>query len=320
MKKTFKKIGMGIGVIIALLIAFLLGVTIFHRINLRIERDQLVPIGYMVEVNGRQMHVYIAGDNIEAPLLVFLSGHGTFAPAYDFRPLYSLLTDDYRIAVIEKFGYGYSDFTDAPRDVDTIVSEMRAALFELGETGSFVLLPASMGGIEALRWAQLYPEEVIGIIGIDMAHPAVYLGGHIDGRVFEAQIFRMLSWMGLQRFSFIRTQIYPYGQLLTPDEYDRARLLLYRNAMNRTAFAETRYAITNAQMVMDNGIPHLPILLLTSREFAYEIGAFWIPYQEEFARATDAQIEFFDSGHFLHQYEPERIANLIRAFLMDFNQ
>ncbi len=37
--------------------------------------------------------------------LLFLSGSGTAAPVLDFKSLYSLLSSDYRIVVIEKFGY-----------------------------------------------------------------------------------------------------------------------------------------------------------------------------------------------------------------------
>ena len=32
-----------------------------------------------------------------------------------------------------------------------------------------------MSGLEAIRWKQKYPDEVIAIIGLDMAVPAAYL-------------------------------------------------------------------------------------------------------------------------------------------------
>jgi len=74
------------------------------------------------------MHVYLEGENATAPTLVFLAGHGTPAPVYDFKSLYSLLSGEYRITVVEKAGYGYSEIADAPRDIDTILSETRMAL------------------------------------------------------------------------------------------------------------------------------------------------------------------------------------------------
>ena len=86
------------------------------------------------------------------PKLVFMSASGTVSPIYDFRILYEKLIPDFRIIVVEKFGYGYSDLYEGP----------------------FILLPHSMSGLEAIRWAQLYPEEVEAIIGLDMATPQTY--------------------------------------------------------------------------------------------------------------------------------------------------
>ena len=162
MKKILKRIGIIFGVLIGIIIAFSLVLAVFHRINLRIEQERLQPPGHMVDVNGEMMHVYIAGDNDEAPLIVFLTGHGTFAPVYNFKPLYSLLTDNHRIAVIEPFGYGYSDISSASRDIDTV---------------PFLISPHSMSGVLALRWAQVYPDEVAGIFAIDVGLPDMYING-----------------------------------------------------------------------------------------------------------------------------------------------
>lgn len=106
--------------------------------------------------------------------LVFLSGGRTSSPILDFKSLYSLLSDDYKIVVVEKFGYGFSDIVDGKRDVDTILRQTRTALDNLGINGPYVLCPHSMSGIEALYWAQEYPEEVEAILGLDMVVPEYY--------------------------------------------------------------------------------------------------------------------------------------------------
>jgi len=62
------------------------------------------------------------------------------------------------------------------------------------------------------------------------------------------------------------------------------------------------------------------MLLFVAKGSKVQIGSFWISHQEEFARQNDAQIEFFDSGHSIHQYEPEKMANLIRAFLSELQE
>jgi len=318
MKKMLKTIGISVGALVAVLIVFLLGLTAFHRISLGLEQGQLIPPGHMVEVNGEMLHVYLAGENEEAPRLVFLPGQTISPPVYGFKPLYSLLADDYRVAVIEPFGFGYSDITDVPRDIDVVIAEMREALYYLGETGPFILIPHSMGGLDALRWAQRYPEEVAGIVGINMAHPAMWLDGHVPTQTPAYR--RVTMWMGLQRLPFFSSMFYPYPyheDVLTEGEHGQQRLLINRNAMNRSFASRTGHAFPSSQIIVNDGFPNVSMLLLVSRTSAIP---YFVPYQEELARQMGAQIEFFDSGHALHQYEPERIASLIRTFISAFEE
>lgn len=76
--------------------------------------------------------------------------------------------------MVEKFGYGYSDIFDSSAAIDTLVSMQKKALQILGEYGPYILMPHSMSGIEALRWAQIYPDDVVAIIGNDMCTPLTY--------------------------------------------------------------------------------------------------------------------------------------------------
>ena len=295
---------------VTLIIVLLLALTIFHRISLSVEQKRIVPIGHIVEVNGHDMHVYLEGENKEAPLLVFLSGFGTSAPIYDFKPLYSLLSGEYRIAVVEKAGYGYSEMANVPRDIDSILSETRIALALLDEAGPYVLLPHSISGLEALRWAQLYPEEITAIIGIDMAIPSYYFeeADFFTSQIKMMKVLNALTWTGLQRFSFIS----PVSDLaLTEDEYSQAKLLSHRNQLNYTMLAEGSLLFDNVLKVDQDGFPDVPVLSLVSSEQ----GNTWITHQERLIEQIGGQIEFFDAGHYLHQEEPERIAALVRVFI-----
>lgn len=89
------------------------------------------------------MSIYVEGSGSRT--LVFLSGGGTCSPILDFKSLYSLLSDDQRLA-----------------------------LNKAGIEGPYVLCPHSMSGIETLYWAQKYPDEIEAIVGLDMAVPEYY--------------------------------------------------------------------------------------------------------------------------------------------------
>ena len=183
-------------IIIAILIVLLLIIYINHQAHLKKETELRSPLGQMVEVDGYHMSVYIEGTGNST--LVFMSGGGTCSPMLDFKSLYSLLSDKYQIAVVEKFGYGFSDIVDKNRDLDSILEDTRAALAGAGLTAPYVLCPHSMSGLEALYWAQKYPDEVSAIIGLDMAVPEHYASMKIN-----MPLMRIASWaanIGVTRF------------------------------------------------------------------------------------------------------------------------
>ena len=68
--------------------------------------------------------VLLEGDKT----LVLMAASGTVCPSLDFKNLYTGLEGDCRIVVVEKFGYGYSDTVNRPREVATLLSDTRAAL------------------------------------------------------------------------------------------------------------------------------------------------------------------------------------------------
>lgn len=53
-------------------------------------------------MNGNNISIYAEGSGSKT--LVFLSGGGTCSPILDFKSLYSMLSDEYKIVVVEKFG------------------------------------------------------------------------------------------------------------------------------------------------------------------------------------------------------------------------
>lgn len=121
----------------------------------------------------------------------------------------------------EKFGYGFSDIVDSDRDIDTVLRQTRTALDKAGINGPYVLCPHSMSGIEALYWAQQYPDEVESIVGLDMVfrkYQCYYLFPMVQvaqalmrkhGEVFLKNIFQnqimpyTLNWTALIMYMII---------------------------------------------------------------------------------------------------------------------
>lgn len=80
----------------------------YHRLALQREKASLNPVGQMVSVNGHDMSVFVKGRATNSS---FLSGAGTASPILDFKDLYDGFSKQYKIVVVERAGYGYSEDT-----------------------------------------------------------------------------------------------------------------------------------------------------------------------------------------------------------------
>ncbi len=310
MRKFIRLTGKILGFFLSGIVVFLIVSTAYHHIALGVEAGKIVPNGTLVEVNGHQMHVYADGEKSKKPTLVFMSGAGTVAPVYDFKSLYTALSGEYRIAVVEKAGYGYSETVDVSRDIDTMLSETREALSLAGESGPYVLFPHSMSGIEALYWAQQYPQEVAGIIGLDMAVPEYYRSVNASDSDFVVQLGQAAVWLGLHRSIPGLSALTETG--LTEQEAEQQRILMYRNALGKDCLLERDAASANAAVVEAGGIPDIPMLMFVSDEDA---GDDWIPCAQRFAEAAGAPIVMLSCGHYVHSFEYNTIAEQSKTFI-----
>lgn len=276
------------------------------RVGLRANlRDDL----QLVEVDGHRMHVFATGD-ADKPRLVLMAGSGTVAPVYDFKVLYEQLASDFRVIVVEKFGYGYSDLHEGPCDIDSLVSLQRRALAQAGEEGPYVLMPHSMSGLEAIRWGQLHPGEVKAIIGLDMATPRSY--GAWDKDAVDRRIRLMRRMRLLNRFGLLFW--YPLStRALSREEARQQRLLFRRNAMNACYENEARTVLDNAAIVDAAGAIDCPVLMFVSDGSQTSPG--WVGHALEFAEATGARVVQLACGHYVHHYESRRICEEILRFM-----
>ncbi len=265
--------------------------------------------GELVSVNGHNIHVYRQGDS-NKPKIVLMSGSGAVAPVYDFKVLYEKLADDFRVIVIEKFGYGYSDIYETHCDIDNLVSVQKEVLEKLGEKGPYILAPHSMSGLEAIRWKQNYPEDVCAIIGLDMAVPSVYQSWT------DTELLRRIKFMEkarkykLQKLPLVCAGI---KQCLSEDEVKQQKLLRKRNAFNSCYINEAKEVLKNADIVDAAGEIECPALLFTSNGKQTSSG--WVEHQKNFASGMKAKLICFDCGHYIHYYKSKEICEEIKVFV-----
>lgn len=303
-------------IIIALMILLLI-LYINHQVHLKMEAVLRLPLGQIVEVDGHNMSVYIEGTGDRT--LVFMSGGGTCSPILDFKSLYSLLRDQYKIVVVEKFGYGFSDIVNKSRDINSILEDTRVALAEAGFTAPYVLCPHSMSGLEALYWAQKYPNEVSAIIGLDMAVPEYYGSMRIN-----VPLMRIASWaakIGVTRLipGISDGDAVKYGTL-SDMEKEIYKAVFYSRTATVTMINETEWVKKNAEKVNNMGVPQLPMLLFISDGSGgtgFDKDTWRKIPTEYISKVEDGKYFELDCPHYIHNYEYNKISENIIAFLSE---
>jgi pimeloyl-ACP methyl ester carboxylesterase len=292
-----------------LLLLLLIGSTINHRLRIPGEEAAHPPPGQLVAVNGHRLHVYAEGRG--DPTLVFLSGSGTTAPALDFRGLYRLLSDDYRTVVVERAGYGWSEEGGTSRDIETVLAESRQALTAAGESPPYVLVPHSMSALEAVYWAQRYPDEVAAIIGLDPAVPPIY--EFMPPQRLMLTLISFTGRTGLLRLAPSVCLESPAATYLTEAEMSAYCAIMVRRTFTADMRAEVEANQANAQRVATEGLPDVPLYVFISNGEGLPDN--WGEVSVAYVEAAGGHYTMLDAGHYVHTEAPELIAEEIRAFL-----
>ena len=306
--KKLKKWFLGI---LSFILLFLLATFIFHRISLEKEEASLTPMGQQVLVNGHQINVYVEGDGLET--IVVLSGAGIASPILDFKEVSESLSKQYKVVIVERAGYGYSDDSNYSRDVMEVLSETRQALSQANITGPFIILSHSMASLESLAWQEKYPDEVKALIGLDWALPSSY-----ENLKDNQALLTLAYWsskIGLLRY--FPESFYIKNQTLIESERKQYKLLAYKQLMSQAMLHESQTVKENAKKVPSSINPKIPTLLLVSNAEGTSFSqSEWQRYAERFASdQSNVQVVYMDAPHDLYHYQSDAIVSRINEFL-----
>ena len=298
-------------IVFVFLLLFLGATFIFHQFSLRRESKLLTPIGQQVTVNGHRMNVSVKGEGSET--IVFLSGAGIASPILDFKNLTDSLSKKYKVVVVERAGYGFSEDSDQSRDVMTVLSETRQALSQAEVSGPYVIVSHSMASLESLAWQEKYPDEVKALVGLDWALPASY-----EDLKDNQALLTVAYWsskIGLLRY--FPESFYIKNPTLTETERQQYKLLAYKQLMSQAMLHESRLARENAKKVPSSINPKIPALLLVSNGDGTSFSqSEWQRYAERFASdQSNVRIVYMDAPHDLYHYQSDAIVSRIKEFL-----
>lgn len=296
-------------------VTFHMGLTIY-------EENKYPAIGEYVDMDGEKIHIVIKGEGEKT--IVLLPGLGTAAPALDFEPLVDELAKDFRVVVVEPFGYGWSDLTKRERTVENIVEEIRTVLQTAQMKGPYILMPHSLAGIYSMYYANEYPDEVEAVIGIDPTFPQALEYFH-EAAPKMPSYFSFLAPTGIARLVllFSAESFLPLAEEGTYSNENLAttKAISAWNGYNRNIVEEANAIQENVKKTKDLSFPsQLPSMIFMKEDDKVtkdgkSIESF---YEQQLIKVENKRLITLKGHHYLHWTNYEEMSGEIKEFTASF--
>jgi pimeloyl-ACP methyl ester carboxylesterase len=143
----------------------------------------------MVDLGGFKLHVSVSGQG--SPAVVFDTGLGDTLDTWGDLPAF--LAETNQVVTYTRAGHGRSEPGPQPRDSRRLAEELHCLLGKLAVAPPYLLVGHSLGGVNIRFFADLYPDEVAGLIFVDPTTEEMKprLETEEDRRMFAAQLALM---------------------------------------------------------------------------------------------------------------------------------
>ncbi|WP_303824027.1 alpha/beta hydrolase [Ruminococcus flavefaciens] len=281
--------------------------------------------GEKVEVNGTKLNVYSEGSGDVT--IVFMAGNGVTCPVLEYKPVYRRMSVKYRIAVIEKAGYGFSGSAETPRTIENLVFEDREALRKAGIEPPYVLAAHSYSGFEAVYWANTYPDEIKAVLSMDMGIPtmAVLQVKEVSeekrcGMVKKQQKLLQKVAKGGFLTKLFRNKLENVsglldGSELSGEEKKMYREMFYKNIANPEFTDEALNMTENAQKAANTGILKCPCCFYISDMKTMTKKVSWRQVGIDYAEKCGGEVHLSDKGHMMYAFIPDEMSETFTKFL-----
>ncbi|WP_047486554.1 alpha/beta fold hydrolase [Terriglobus sp. TAA 43] len=248
--------------------------------------------GRLVQLsNGQHMFLECSGNENAVPTVILVTGRGLGA-ANAWGKVQEKVSPQIRVCSYDAIGVGQSDHPENDahperRPIDAVISDDHA-LFAVAQLKKpYVLVGASDGGILVRRYQQAYPHEIAGLVFVDSAH--------------EEQEWRIAA---------ISNELDPNW--------------------NNPAFLQQNGYLPNHETLTWHADIPLSVLERTQKAPASAFPTLnpqqltalndeWHNHQVDLAKRSEhgRLIAVPDSGHFMHQQNPDAVADAIEKVVDD---
>lgn len=306
--KGIKKFGKRMFRVLIFIVFILLIGFSYEKIGEYKDNKSYLPAGNMVDVNNHKINVYSKGKGDVT--VVFSSGLITPSSYAQLYPLYNEISKYGKVAVYDRPGHGWSDITNQPRDIDSIVKEMHTALIESGQKPPYILVGHSFASLQMIRFAQVYRNEVSGIVTIDGGNPEFYAKNGLRVSDKTAIKYKLLKSTGIARLVLYHTDYISKNLKLLPNDLKQLYLSMTLKTMyNKNIIEEGNMTSDSSKIILEKGhLGNVPLRIMTS-ESDPEWNNSQVALKEWSTDSTQTFVK--DAGHAIHLYKPDAINNEI---------
>ena len=164
---TFKSVAKVIGITFVVLVV---GGTIYQQVATKRDALEHRPVGKMVDIGGCKLH--ILDSRVGKATVVIDSSIGE--KTLDWCLVQPEIARFARVITYDRAGYAWSDVSALPRTSENIVKELHTMLHNANIPAPYILVGDSFGGMNVCLFANMYPEEVAGLVLVNSYHEDLF--------------------------------------------------------------------------------------------------------------------------------------------------
>ena len=253
----------------------------YETVQGRIADGKYDMPGQLVDVGGHRLHLNCTGSGSPTVILEAGLGEPSVMMAGWIAPD---VARDTRVCAYDRAGRGWSEDASAPQDGVAVATDLHTLLHNAGIDGPYVLGGHSAGGAYVLNFANLFPDEVGGVVLLDSMSPNQYDGVPTWPTFYRMWVRASALAPSLARTGAIRlVEQLSFGTL--PSEQRDEERALWSTARHwrsqRDEFHTLKTTLREAGELKTLGAK--PLIVLTAEKDA-EQG--WMPLQDDLARLS----------------------------------
>jgi pimeloyl-ACP methyl ester carboxylesterase len=322
-----------IGVTSILALAVIVGYIYESSMRTSVKSEYLVP-GKMINVGTHSIHARLIGQGDVT--IVMDAGAGELG-SFAYLPIENKLAQHSKVLLYDRAGCNWSEPSENKRTPEEISKDLNKVIKQLDISGPLILVGHSQGGLNMMKYASMFRDQVQGLVLLDAAHPNAYHTMPVEVKDILMNASGNISLVNVMAKIGLLRLLMPKNALQLPEPVDGYNtdsipVILtgfFPQTMNYCIYPEHIDGVVNHGLTMaDLNLDSLPVRIISaSGSMRGPNGAppgwnddlenkhirYWKEMQKDLMTiSSDSELIVLEDGrHYIHFTNPDTVANTI---------